>query len=59
MRWLGVSGLVVVTLLVVGVAFWPLVPLGQSKPPETVRTHPPEQQPDGRKAPLRLIGILE
>ena len=50
--------LIGVALVLAGVAFWPLV-RGQSKPPETVRTHPPEQQPDGRKAPLSLTGTLE
>ena len=50
--------LIGVALVLAGVAFWPLV-RGQSKLPETVGTHPLEQQPDGGKAPLSLTGTLE
>ena len=53
------SLLIMLALVLASVAFWSLVPLGQSKPPETMRSHPPEQQPDGRKAPVRLTGTLE
>ena len=48
-----------IALVLGSVAFWPLVHLGQDKPSETVRFHPPEQQPAGRKAPVRLTGTLE
>ncbi len=51
--------LIVIALVLASVAFWPLVHLGQDKSSETVRFHPPEQQPDGRKAPVRLTGTLE
>ncbi len=51
--------LIGIALILVSAAFWSLVLLGQSKPPETVLSHPPEQQPSGRKAPVRLTGTLE
>ena len=51
--------LIVVALVAASAALWHLFPRGQNKPPETVRTDPPVQQPDGRSVPLRLIGTLE
>ena len=48
-----------IALVLASAAFWSFVLLGQSKPPITVQTHPPEQQPSGRKAPVRLTGTLE
>ncbi len=51
--------LIGIALILASAGFWSLVLLGQSKPPVTVRTQPPEQQPNGRKAPVRLTGTLE
>jgi len=51
--------LIGIALILASAAYWSLVLLGQSKPPLTVRTQPTEQQPNGRKAPVRLTGILE
>ena len=48
-----------VALVAASAALWHLSPRGQNKPPETVRSDPPVQQPNGRSAPLRLIGTLE